>query len=109
MSFDYTCLRCKKNKTKIFSLPCDTCIESPEYQKEIKAINKKWKSTKKVHKFYREVTAYGHDTKTGRPYWLDKKGKRIAHDSTDVRYDIAKDPHGWAKTDKIPTKKTYHI
>ncbi len=45
-----------------------------------------------------EVVAFGHDTKTGQPMWLDKKGKRIRADSPGIRYDLAHDAHGWKAT-----------
>ncbi len=45
-----------------------------------------------------EVVAYGHDTKTGQPMWLDKKGKRVRADNPGIRYDPIHDAHGWKAT-----------
>jgi hypothetical protein len=49
---------------------------------------------------YKDLTALVIDKKTGQPFWLDKKGKKVRHDSSDVRYDLRNDPHGWKATGK---------
>jgi hypothetical protein len=51
-------------------------------------------------KKYRDVVAFGHDTKTGQPIWIDSKGNRLRHDSPEVRYNLQSDPHGWRATGK---------
>ncbi len=45
-----------------------------------------------------EVTAFGYDTKTGEPIWLNKKGKKVRYDDSGVRYDLRNDAHGWKAT-----------
>lgn len=59
------------------------------------------------HKKYADVTALGIDTDTGQPMWLDKKGKRIRHDDSRIRYDMINDPRGWKATGKKVTDKNY--
>ncbi len=103
----YVCSRCKiPGVAKYNFLPCDDCQKDPKYQKELKEGNNKT-ATDRAIKHYPEVVAFGHDTKTGRPYALDKKGRRI--DPGQTRYNVARDPYGWAATGKIPKKKKVYI
>lgn len=49
---------------------------------------------------HREVTAFGYDTHTGQPVWLDKKGKKVRADDPGIRYNLKNDKHGWKATGK---------
>lgn len=103
----FACARCGvAHVAKYKSLSCEDCLNDPEYRKEVKVANAQPLNTSGI-KHYPEVTAFGHDTKTGRPYALTTKGKKIDPDQT--RYNLDRDPHGWAATGKIPKKKTYYI
>src|SRR3990172_8633358 len=92
----YFCLRCKKGRTDIFSLPCDKCLNSKKYKEEIAEFNKNWKGS--FVQMHREVTALLIDKKTGQPVWVDKKGKKIPYGDSSVRYDLQTDPRGWRAT-----------
>ena len=56
---------------------------------------------------FKDVTALVVDKKTGQPFWLDQKGKKLRHDSSDVRYDLVHDRFGWKKTGKKVTDPNY--
>ena len=49
---------------------------------------------------HKEVVAFGHDTHTGQPMWLDKKGNKVRADDPAIRYDLKNDKHGWKVTGK---------
>ena len=56
---------------------------------------------------FKDVTALVVDKKTGQPFWLDKKGHKIRHDSSVVRYDLIHDRFGWKATGKKVTDPNY--
>src|SRR3990167_10557445 len=100
----FLCGRCKVPSTaKVRGAVCEDCSKDPQYLKELEEYNRNWKRGGNKIKHYREATAFGHDTKTGKPVALDRRGRRF--DPTETRYDFGKDPHGWKATDKIPKKK----
>ncbi|MFA5013956.1 MAG: hypothetical protein WC549_00245 [Actinomycetota bacterium] len=69
---------------------------------------KKEKINFAFHRFSREPVAFGHDKKTGKPWAIDKKGKRF--DPFETRYaQHPDDQFGWKATGKVKPKKTYHI
>src|SRR3989304_1603156 len=49
-------------------------------------------------KKFKDLVAQGYDKKTGQPFWLDKKGKRVRHDDSSIRYNVINDPRGWRVT-----------
>src|SRR3990172_5033441 len=51
-------------------------------------------------KKFKDLVAQGYDKKTGQPFWLDKKGKRVRHDDSSIRYNVINDPRGWKSTGK---------
>lgn len=53
-----------------------------------------------VYRKYRDMVAQGIDKKTGQPFWIDTKGKRVRHDDSSIRYDVIRDPQGWKATGK---------
>lgn len=56
-----------------------------------------------IHHF-KDVAAFGYDTKTGRPMWVDTKGNKIPDGDPSIRYDRIHDAHGWRKTGKKVAK-----
>lgn len=104
----FACSRCKEpNMAKILGSVCVNCENDPEYLKELKEYNNNWKSGGNRIKHYREATAFGTDTKTGRQYALDKRGRKF--DPSETRYNLGNDSHGWKATDKVPKKKRIYI
>lgn len=101
---DYICRRCKKNKTRYISLPCKKCVESKEYQKELKRFNKNWKYGRQLVGRFKEAVAFGHDKATGRPWAIGKKGEKF--DPMLTRYaQHPNDRFGWKATGKKVREK----
>jgi len=105
---DILCGRCKKNMTKYVSLPCVECINSRKYQEEIKRQEKQFKMGKQLVGRFKEPTAFGVDKATGRPWALDRRGKKF--DPMQTRYaQYPDDRFGWKATGKIKSKKKYFL
>src|SRR3990167_310002 len=105
---DIICGRCKKNMTRYISLPCMECINSKEYQEEIKRQDKQFKMGKQLVGRFKEATALVIDKKTGQPWALDKHGKKF--DPMQTRYaQYPEDRFGWKATGKIKPKKKYFL
>src|SRR3989304_3130672 len=103
----FNCPRCKVGSvSKHAWLPCEDCLKDPEYRKEVRVALKKTLDRSGI-KHYREPTAFGYDRATGRPWALDRFGKKF--DPSETRYDLKRDPHGWKSTGKIPKKKKIYI
>lgn len=97
--YDFLCGRCKKGRTKYISIPCNKCLDSKKYKKEIADFNKRYKVGQQLVGRYKDPVAFGVDKKTGRFVAMDKHGKYF--DPRDTRY--AKHPddiHGWRATGK---------
>ena len=95
----YVCPSCNKKFSVEYRgwYPTATCIKCGKtavYEDQLDG-----SKTLFIKKF-KDVTAMVYDKKTGQPFWLDTKGRKIRHDSPEVRYDLYKDPHGWKATGK---------
>jgi len=86
------CSDCQNQTAQYYGIPCDDCLKTPEYQKKLKKDAKRLGGAGTFAPF-KEAVAFGRDKQTGRPYALDKDGKRF--DPKDSRYNKENDPHGW--------------
>jgi|SRR3970040_1520288 len=90
-------------------------VTCPDCNSSFKAMGKEWFSQAKCpkcHKIFsidgnhrvpffkrfKDLIAQGVDTKTGQPFWLDSRGKRVRHDDSSIRYNVIRDPRGWRVT-----------
>jgi DNA-directed RNA polymerase subunit RPC12/RpoP len=94
---NYKCSSCKKNfkieytgwKPSTICIYCGGKAWYPDMETDTSSVNVKK---------YRDIQALVIDKKTGQPLWIDTKGRRLSYDSSDVRYDLRNDPHGWKAT-----------
>ena len=95
----YKCLSCEKKFERNYNgwKPSTICVKCGKTAWYIDLLPEQ--SSVSVRKF-KDVTALVIDKKTGEPLWLDGKGHKLKYDSSDVRYDLVHDPHGWKSTGK---------
>jgi len=94
----YKCLYCKHKFSVEYRgwYPTRTCLacRNTAMYEDMVGVNTSNTSIKP------DMAAFGYDKRTGQPIWIDTHGKRHAHDSSKVRYDLKNDPRGWKATGK---------
>ena len=103
---EYTCTNCKFKFKKEYkgwypSTECIKCGGVARYSNLLKG------QKELFVKRYKDLVAQGIDKKTGQPFWIDTKGRRVRHDDPSVRYNVVRDPRGWKATGRKVKDESY--